>query len=284
MSIKDFIPDEILEQIGADPRNPNLSDSLIVQIYRYAYHLSAASRLLKIERGQDEPVYHSCQACEDESALFLTFFATVLYRNKVSSFEEIKSFADDLFLKLFRLRDFSVSPEIVNSHLGYYQNNLFNENNEIDLDLLFSSLSSLLLTDLHFRKIDYVDNAVHIHGFTETAQAMSEVYSFFTKAIEELINVIEEYDTKKPQTNPNQSDAFKEAAVQKRTPESVQYAAGEDISLGRHRVESTSLDGGLIHVVSPENEIIERKYVRKKATIKVKSNTRIILYNCKLIK
>ena len=72
--------------------------------------------------------------------------------------------------------------------------------------------------------------------------------------------------------------------VPKRIPKRNQYFAGENISLGKHYVESTSPDGGLIHILSPEHEIIKRKYVRKKSTFKVESDTKINLYNCKLIK
>ena len=60
------------------------------------------------------------------------------------------------------------------------------------------------------------------------------------------------------------------------------YIVGSDIPAGKHTIFATDSQGGMIYVHSLDNEFLDRRYIKTKEKINLKSGTRVKLVNCKI--
>ena len=122
-----------------------------------------------------------------------------------------------------------------------------------------------------------------------TNEIIDAVYNYVTDRVEELkygnriINEIPDFESMKTYSGDKKDDTPQTAATQveeqKKTQAKV-YVVGSDISAGTYTIFSTDSQGGMIYIHSLDNEFLDRRYIKTKEKIRLKSETKIKLINC----
>lgn len=122
-----------------------------------------------------------------------------------------------------------------------------------------------------------------------TNEIIDAVYNYVTDRVEELkygnriINEIPDFESMKTYSGDKKGDTPQTVATQveeqKKTQAKV-YVVGSDISAGTYTIFSTDSQGGMIYIHSLDNELLDRRYIKTKEKIRLKSETKIKLINC----
>lgn len=75
-------------------------------------------------------------------------------------------------------------------------------------------------------------------------------------------------------------NAKKTVVTRKAETKKMIYVVGEDIPVGKHSFVATNAEGGLIRLLSYDNTLLDRIYIKKRKKINLKSGTIVNAFNC----
>ena len=98
--------------------------------------------------------------------------------------------------------------------------------------------------------------------------------------VEQISNFVKKHNN---QTDDSPKDnVITQAEDEQQKSQAVFYIIGKDISAGRYTIFSTNPQGGMVYIHSLDNDFLDRRYIKAKEKISLKSGTKIKLINCEI--